>query len=57
LPQALADALEKGNLSVQEYYKLDNLLADSSMRKKIGGGQGGGENDMLPAPRKKTRLA
>jgi uncharacterized protein YqfA (UPF0365 family) len=54
LPQALSDALERGVLGVKDYYKLDNLIADSSMRKKIAGTDSA---DMLPAPRKKTRLA
>jgi uncharacterized protein YqfA (UPF0365 family) len=50
LPQALADALERGNLTALEYYKLDNLLADSQMRKKLAGAE---QTDMLPAPSKK----
>jgi uncharacterized protein YqfA (UPF0365 family) len=53
LPQAISEALERGQLGVQDYYKMENLIADSSMRKKIAGA----DSDMLAAPRKKTRLA
>jgi uncharacterized protein YqfA (UPF0365 family) len=55
LPQALAEALERGQMTPQDYYKMDNLIADSSMRKKIAGPTEGA--DMLAAPKKKTRLA
>ena len=53
LPQALADALDRGVLGVQDYYRLNNLIADTEMRKGIAGT---GKTDMLPAPKKKTRL-
>jgi uncharacterized protein YqfA (UPF0365 family) len=54
LPQALSEALERGNLSANDFYKMENLIADSQMRKKIAGTQ---DCDMLPAPRKKSKLA
>ena len=54
LPQALASAVARGKMTLKEYYDLDNLLADTSMRKKIGGVE---QQDMLPAPKKKSRLA
>jgi uncharacterized protein YqfA (UPF0365 family) len=54
LPQALAEALERGNISPTDYYKLDNLISDSQMRKKIAGSDQG---DMLAPPRKKSKLA
>ena len=56
LPQALAKALLDGNLSVQQFYQLENLLSDTQMRKKIAG-TSTGTADMLPAPQKKSRLA
>ena len=54
LPQALAEALEKGRLGAGDFYKMDNLISDTQMRRKIAGTD---EADMLPAPRKKSRLA
>lgn len=35
IPMAIADALEKGNLPIMEYYKLKNIMADTDMRKSI----------------------
>ena len=52
LPLALANALENGNISVQQFYQLENMLSDTQMRKKISG-----TSDMLPPPQKKSRLA
>jgi len=53
LPLALADALDNGRITVPEYYQMQNLLSDTEMRRKIAGTE---ERDMLPAPRKKSRL-
>ncbi len=36
VPMALADALRSGKLGVMDYYQLQNLLADTDMRKSIG---------------------
>lgn len=36
VPLALADALRKGNLGVFDYYRLENLQADTKMRKELG---------------------
>jgi uncharacterized protein YqfA (UPF0365 family) len=36
IPQALADALRQGRLGVMDYYRLENLQADTKMRKDIG---------------------
>ena len=36
VPLALADAFKKGNLGVMDYYKLENIKADTSMRDSIG---------------------
>ena len=37
VPQALADALTKGNLGVMDYYRMNNINADTDMRKTIAG--------------------
>ena len=36
VPKAIASALEKGNLGVLDYYRLNNLKADSVMRENLG---------------------
>src|SRR5574344_297298 len=35
VPLALSVALEKGNLGVMDYYRMNNILADTDMRKSI----------------------
>lgn len=35
VPQAMADALRQGKLGVMDYYNMQNLLADTSMRQTI----------------------
>ena len=37
VPTALAEALEKGNLGVMDYYRMKNINADTEMRKTIAG--------------------
>ncbi|MGB0767180.1 MAG: flotillin-like protein FloA [Phycisphaeraceae bacterium] len=37
VPKAMADAFRSGNLGVMDYYKMNNIQADTSMRKSIGG--------------------
>lgn len=37
VPKAMADAFRNGNLGVMDYFKMDNIQADTSMRKSIGG--------------------
>jgi len=54
LPQALAEALERGEISVKDYYNLENIISDTQMRKKIAGTSQG---DVLAGQQKKTRLA
>jgi uncharacterized protein YqfA (UPF0365 family) len=39
VPLAMAAALRDGNLGVLDYYRLENLKADTDMRTNIGGGQ------------------
>lgn len=35
IPLAMADAFKKGNLGVMDYYKMKNVMADTSMRQSI----------------------
>jgi len=37
VPKAMAEALRNGNLGVMDYYRMNNINADTSMRKSIGG--------------------
>ena len=36
VPQAMADALRQGRLGVMDYYRLENVQADTKMRREIG---------------------
>ena len=38
IPQAIAEAFRAGNLGVMDYYKLNNIKADTEMRNAIGQG-------------------
>ena len=38
VPKAMAEALRSGNLGVFDYYKMQNVLADTEMRQSIGSG-------------------
>ena len=38
IPKAMAEALRKGNIGVMDYYKLQNMLADTEMKNGIGNG-------------------
>ncbi len=37
VPRAIADALREGNLGVMDFYGMQNVMADTSMRESIGG--------------------
>lgn len=37
VPQAIAEALRQGNLGVMDYYQMKNVIADTDMRRGIGG--------------------
>lgn len=37
IPRAIADALREGNLGVMDFYNMQNIMADTSMRESIGG--------------------
>ena len=36
VPLAMADAFRAGNLGVLDYYRMKNIVADTSMRESIG---------------------
>lgn len=36
VPKAISEAFSKGNIGVMDYYKMQNVVADTSMRKAIG---------------------
>jgi uncharacterized protein YqfA (UPF0365 family) len=36
VPLAMANAFDKGNLGVMDYYRMKNIEADTDMRDKIG---------------------
>lgn len=36
VPLAMANAFDKGNLGVMDYYRMKNIEADTEMRDKIG---------------------
>lgn len=40
IPKAIADAFQKGNLGIFDYYKLNNIKADTNMRKSLGSDEG-----------------
>jgi uncharacterized protein YqfA (UPF0365 family) len=55
LPRAIAEAFSRGNISVTDYYKMQNLVSDTEMRQAIAS-TSGTSRDALPAPKKKTKL-
>ena len=36
VPKAISEAMIKGNIGVMDYYKMQNIVADTSMRRAIG---------------------
>ena len=45
IPKAIAAAFLNGNLGVMDYYKMQNVQADTTMRDSISKGTGGSEKD------------
>lgn len=45
VPEALAEALRTGKLGVMDYYNLQNIMADTDMRRTIGNDQDGGSSN------------
>jgi uncharacterized protein YqfA (UPF0365 family) len=48
IPQAIAEAFRAGHLGVMDYYKLNNVKADTEMRGAIGSTVGDGQNPTTP---------
>ncbi|MBO7527207.1 MAG: flotillin-like protein FloA [Clostridia bacterium] len=44
VPKAMADAIKNGKMGVMDYYKIQNLNADTTMRKAIAGEPNGSNN-------------
>lgn len=45
IPKAMAEALKSGNLGVIDYYKMQNIQADTDMRESIARPSGSGKTD------------
>lgn len=43
VPQAIADAFRNGKLGVLDYYRMQNMQADTKMRTALGGGEDAGQ--------------
>jgi uncharacterized protein YqfA (UPF0365 family) len=50
IPQAIAEAFRNGNLGVMDYYKLNNIKADTEMRTSIGSGVAPQDPNTLGGP-------
>ena len=37
VPQAMAEAFRTGNLGIMDYYRMQNIQADTAMREQIAG--------------------
>lgn len=44
VPLAMAEAFRKGNLGVMDFYRMQNIMADTSMRESLAGGDEDNEN-------------
>ena len=44
VPTAMADAFRQGNMGIMDYYRMKNVIADTTMRKSIAGGDERGES-------------
>ena len=44
VPKAMADAFRQGNMGIMDYYRMKNVIADTSMRDSIAGGDDGGQS-------------
>ena len=43
VPKAVAESFRSGNLGIMDYYRMQNIQADTDMRKSISGDGGGGD--------------
>lgn len=50
VPKALADALREGRMGVMDYYNMQNIMADTSMRENIARS---GSNEIVDSNPKK----
>ncbi len=48
IPEAIAEAFRRGNLGIGDYYKLNNVKADTEMRSAIGNGVAPVEQSVAP---------
>lgn len=48
VPRAMAEAFRKGNLGIMDYYRMKNVIADTSMRESISKSEGGREEETRP---------
>jgi uncharacterized protein YqfA (UPF0365 family) len=39
VPKAMADAFRKGHLGIMDYYRMQNIVADTGMRSSIADGE------------------
>jgi uncharacterized protein YqfA (UPF0365 family) len=44
IPKAIAEAFVKGNLGIMDYYKMQNIQADTEMRQSVSGSEKKGSN-------------
>ncbi len=54
IPQAIAEAFREGHLGVMDYYRLNNIKADTEMRSSIGSGVAPGDAAGASQPPKPT---
>jgi len=45
VPKAIAQAFRDGNLGVMDFYKMQNVMADTSMRENLSGGDESGKTE------------
>ena len=50
IPQAIAEAFRSGNLGVMDYYRLNNIKADTEMRASIGASTEAATDAQQPPP-------
>jgi uncharacterized protein YqfA (UPF0365 family) len=48
IPEAIAEAFRSGHLGVMDYYRLNNIKADTEMRSSIGAGVNPGDPAQPP---------
>lgn len=47
IPKAMAEAFRGGNLGIMDYYRMQNIQADTDMRESISGNDGGSSSSKL----------